>query len=77
MTAVAGLYIAPAPDIAHYLPFFSRLSVGNQLGSGIATGLAAVVAAIIFVSLGMWIMKRKFLAFIMYPEVFTKIPGPL
>lgn len=59
MTAVAGLSIASAPDVAHYFPFFQRLATGNIVGSGVATGLAAVVAATIFVSLGMWIVKRE------------------
>ena len=60
VTAVAGLSIASAPDVAHYFPFFNRLTTGNIVGSGVATGLAAVVAATIFVSIGMWVVKREY-----------------
>ncbi|KAF7793418.1 hypothetical protein EIP86_004530 [Pleurotus ostreatoroseus] len=50
MTAVAGLSVASAPEFAHYFPFFLPISSGNELGAGVAIGLAASMAAALFMA---------------------------
>lgn len=57
MTAVAGLVVAAAPDYAHYLPFLLPIAGIHRLGAGIATGLAAAVAAIVFMALAALIIQ--------------------
>lgn len=59
VTAVSGLAVALAPDVAHYLPFFRPIVTGHQLGGGVASSLAAAVAAILFISLAFLILHRK------------------
>ncbi|KAI0073700.1 hypothetical protein K474DRAFT_1666269 [Panus rudis PR-1116 ss-1] len=56
LTAVAGLCIAAAPDVAHYLPFFEGLITGNTIASGVASGLAAAVAATLFISIAIYVI---------------------
>lgn len=51
--------MALAPDVAHYLPFLMPIVTGHQLGGGIASSLAAAVAAILFISLAFLILHRK------------------
>ncbi|KZT02505.1 uncharacterized protein LAESUDRAFT_661940 [Laetiporus sulphureus 93-53] len=49
LMAVAALYLSTAPDFAHYFPFLMRLDEGNELGAGVATCLAAALAAVLFI----------------------------
>ncbi|TCD68080.1 hypothetical protein EIP91_011533 [Steccherinum ochraceum] len=56
LLAAAGLSLATAPDFAHYFPFFGPISNGNQLGAGVASGLAAAVAATLFISIALMIV---------------------
>ncbi|KAI0639520.1 hypothetical protein C8Q77DRAFT_1043851 [Trametes polyzona] len=58
LTAVSGLAVATAPDVAHYFPFFMPLVTGNKLGGGAATSLAAAAAATLFISLAFLIIKQ-------------------
>ncbi|THH08733.1 hypothetical protein EW145_g2508 [Phellinidium pouzarii] len=49
LIAVAGLAIATAPNVAHYLPFFQPLvNSKDKIGTGIATTLIPAVVATIF-----------------------------
>ncbi|KAF8183820.1 hypothetical protein K438DRAFT_1838672 [Mycena galopus ATCC 62051] len=61
LTAAAGLALATAPDVAHYLPFLAPLlssnTVGNTITSGLATVLAPAVAVTLFVSLAVAIIN--------------------
>ncbi|KAF7373376.1 MPN domain-containing protein [Mycena sanguinolenta] len=61
LTAAAGLALATAPDVAHYLPFLAPLlsskSVGDNIASGLATVLAPAVAVVLFVSLAVAIIN--------------------
>lgn len=61
MTAVAGLAVAVAPDVAHYFPFFLPMTTGNQLAAGIATCLAPAIAATLFIAVAHTILHREFL----------------
>ncbi|KXN88932.1 hypothetical protein AN958_06803 [Leucoagaricus sp. SymC.cos] len=54
LTAVAGLAVSPAPDVAHYLSFLEPLLATNTLASGIATVLLPAVAATIFIALAIY-----------------------
>ncbi|OJT15945.1 hypothetical protein TRAPUB_13369 [Trametes pubescens] len=58
LTAVSGLAVALAPDVAHYLPFFMPIVTGHRLGGGIASSLAAAVAATLFISLAFLILHQ-------------------
>lgn len=60
VTAAVGLYLAPAPGFAHYIPFLQPLSNGEIVASGIATILAPAFAATIFVILGVRTVHCKF-----------------
>ncbi|KIM47616.1 hypothetical protein M413DRAFT_439287 [Hebeloma cylindrosporum] len=53
LTAAAGLSLAPAPDVAHYLPFLQHLVTTETIAAGIATVLAPAVAATVFILLGL------------------------
>ncbi|KAI0785000.1 hypothetical protein C8Q75DRAFT_777072 [Abortiporus biennis] len=53
LTAVAGLSIASAPEVAHYFPFLEPLASGNDFGAGLATCLAAALAFSLFVSIAL------------------------
>ncbi|KAJ7234307.1 hypothetical protein B0H12DRAFT_1142976 [Mycena haematopus] len=61
LTAAAGLALATAPDVAHYLPFLAPLlssnTPGNTVASGLATVLAPAVAVTLFVSLAVAIIN--------------------
>lgn len=49
MVAVAGLVVATAPDVAHYLPLFETfIEDDDKWGPGIATVLAPAIAATLF-----------------------------
>ncbi|KAG9103614.1 hypothetical protein FRC06_009388, partial [Ceratobasidium sp. 370] len=54
---VAGLALAGAPDVAHFLPFLERLSNRNDLGAGLATTLAPAVAATLFISVALMVVN--------------------
>jgi hypothetical protein len=54
VTAVAGLAVSPAPDVAHYLSFLEPLLTTNTVASGIATVLLPAVAATIFIALAIY-----------------------
>ncbi|THH33123.1 hypothetical protein EUX98_g1076 [Antrodiella citrinella] len=56
LTAAAGLSLATAPEFAHYFPFFQTISNANNLGAGVATGLAATVGATLFISIALMIV---------------------
>lgn len=60
MTATVGLYLATAPEWAHYLPFFQPLATGSDIASGAATGLAAAVAACLFIGLALRIIHCEY-----------------
>lgn len=61
MTAVAVLALAPAPDVTHYFPFLGPLAAGHDLGAGIATGLAAAVAASLFITVALSAVHCRFI----------------
>jgi len=54
VTAVAGLAVLPAPDVAHYLPFLEPLLTTNTLVSGIATVFLPAVAATVLTALAIY-----------------------
>ncbi|KAI0651968.1 hypothetical protein C8Q79DRAFT_1018843 [Trametes meyenii] len=58
MTAVSGLAVAIAPDVAHYFPFFMPLVTGNRLAAGIASGFAAALAATLFITIAHSIIRQ-------------------
>ncbi|RPD82440.1 hypothetical protein L226DRAFT_528605 [Lentinus tigrinus ALCF2SS1-7] len=58
LIAVSGLAVAAAPDVAHYFPFFLPMTTGNQVGAGVATCLAAAVAAILFISIACVVLNQ-------------------
>lgn len=58
MIAVAGLAVAAGPDVAHYLPFLLPMTTGSQVGAGVATCLAAAVAAILFITIACVVINR-------------------
>ncbi|KAI0825014.1 hypothetical protein BC628DRAFT_1339042 [Trametes gibbosa] len=58
LTAVSGLAVSLAPDVAHYFPFFRPLVTGNQLGGGVASSLAAAVAAVLFIFLALLVLRQ-------------------
>ena len=61
MTAAVGLALAPAPDVAHFLPFLRPLvSDANTIEAGIATVFVPAVAATIIISLGLAAINCKF-----------------
>ncbi|CUA72197.1 Short transient receptor potential channel 7 [Rhizoctonia solani] len=55
---VAGLALAGAPDVAHYLPFLSGLSGRDNLGASIATTVAPALAATLFIVLALLVVNR-------------------
>lgn len=59
MTAAVGLYLAPAPDVAHFIPFLRPLIGAETLAAGIATILAPAVAVTIFLVLGIIVVRCK------------------
>ena len=58
--AAAGLSLATAPDFAHYFPFFQSISNGSDLAAGAATGLAAAVGSVLFISISLMIIHCEF-----------------
>ena len=61
MTAAIGLALAPAPDVAHFLPFLQPLLLeADTIAAGIATVFVPAVAATIFISLGLAAINCKF-----------------
>ena len=58
---MAGLTVAAAPEFAHYLPFFLPLSTGNNLGSGISICLAAAIAVVLFMAIGLYFVQCEFI----------------
>ncbi len=59
MIAVSGLAVSTGPDVAHYFPFLLPMTTGNQLGAGVATCLAAAVAAILFITIACVVLNRR------------------
>jgi hypothetical protein len=61
VTAAIGLALAPAPDVAHFLPFLQPLlSEADTIAAGIATVFVPAVAASIFISLGLAAINCEF-----------------
>ncbi|KAH9858076.1 hypothetical protein C2E23DRAFT_718443 [Lenzites betulinus] len=58
LTAVSGLAVSLAPDVAHYFPFFGPLVTGSQLGGGVASSLAAAIAAALFIFLALLVLRQ-------------------
>ncbi|KAF9556409.1 hypothetical protein CPC08DRAFT_778388 [Agrocybe pediades] len=56
LTAAVGLSLAPAPDVAHYIPFLQPLLTANTIAAGVATVFAPAVAVTIFIVLGLGII---------------------
>ena len=60
MTAAVGLALAPAPDVAHFLPFLQPLLMqANTIPAGIATVFVPAIAATIIISLGLAVINCK------------------
>ena len=57
------MYLAAAPDYAHYFPFLQPLAVGSDIGSGASTGLAAAVAACVFIGAALGIVHCRYHSF--------------
>ncbi|KAJ3499739.1 hypothetical protein NLJ89_g10066 [Agrocybe chaxingu] len=53
LTAAVGLALAPAPDVAHYIPFLQPLVTAEPIAAGLATILAPAVAATLFIIAGL------------------------
>jgi len=53
VSAAVGLSLAPAPDVAHYLPFLEPLVTTETIVAGIATVFAPGVAATVFIIMGL------------------------
>ncbi|KAF9535881.1 hypothetical protein CPB83DRAFT_40825 [Crepidotus variabilis] len=52
----AGLALAPAPDVAHYLSFLQPLLTAEPVAAGLATILAPAVGATLFIVIGLGII---------------------
>ncbi|KAH8835622.1 hypothetical protein DL96DRAFT_1454607 [Flagelloscypha sp. PMI_526] len=63
LTAVAGLALANAPEVAHYLPFLQPLWNQPPIVTGIATVFAPSIAGVIFIMLALsilsWAVKQR------------------
>lgn len=59
VTAVAGLAVAPAPDVIRSLPFLQRLVSAGTIASGIATVLLPAVAATLFTGLAIYLIHGE------------------
>ncbi|OJA12346.1 hypothetical protein AZE42_02784 [Rhizopogon vesiculosus] len=57
LTAVAGLVLGAAPNVAHYLSFLNPLSEHGDLASGLATSLAPAIGATLFTAIALIIIK--------------------
>jgi calcium permeable stress-gated cation channel len=61
VTAAIGLGLAPAPDVARFLPFLQPLLSNDMtIAAGIATVFVPAVAATIIISLGLAAINCKF-----------------
>ncbi|KAI8990545.1 hypothetical protein BD414DRAFT_413825 [Trametes punicea] len=58
LTAVSGLAVATAPDVAHYFPFFIPLVSGNKLAGGVGSTFAASVGATLFILLALVVVHQ-------------------
>ncbi|KAG5639564.1 hypothetical protein H0H81_012235 [Sphagnurus paluster] len=56
LTAVSGLALATAPNVANYFPFLQPLLTADVLPTGVATVLAPAIAAILFTSLALYVV---------------------
>ncbi|TDL28546.1 hypothetical protein BD410DRAFT_759887 [Rickenella mellea] len=56
LAAVAGLFVATAPDVAHFLPFLRPLLTTGKVASGLATVLAPAVAASLFIAFALLVV---------------------
>jgi calcium permeable stress-gated cation channel len=59
LSAVAGLLLATSPGMAQYLPFFRNLQTWNKIPSGIVTVLIPTIAATIFITAVVVVIRRK------------------
>lgn len=59
LSAVAGLLLATSPGMAVYLPFFRSLQTWNKFPSGIVTVLIPTIAATIFITAVVLVIRRK------------------
>ncbi|KAF5374939.1 hypothetical protein D9758_000569 [Tetrapyrgos nigripes] len=57
LTAATGLYLATAPDVGHFLPFLQPLLRDNTLAAGIVTIFFPALAALLFVSLALFLVR--------------------
>ena len=62
MTAVSGLSLANAPDVAHALPFLQPLADNGGLASGVATALAPAVAVALFTAIAILVVNCELFA---------------
>ena len=69
VTAAAGLAVAPAPDVANYLPFFRPLLNANKLAAGVALILAPAVAVTVFVGLGIAALNCEMWCLILFVSI--------
>lgn len=60
VTAVAGLSVATAPNLSHYLTFFLPIAARDDLGAGLAICLAAASAAALFVTVAVLIINCEY-----------------
>ncbi|KAI9065843.1 hypothetical protein FKP32DRAFT_1566891 [Trametes sanguinea] len=58
LTAVSGLAVATAPDVAHYFPFMMPLVTGSKLGGGLGSTWAASLAAMLFIFLALVVLHQ-------------------
>lgn len=56
---MSGLAVATAPNVAHFLPLFNPLLSSGKIGPGVATTLAAAVAATFFLVIGIGAVHRE------------------
>ena len=56
MTAATGVYLATAPDVAHYLPFLQGLLTAHPIAVGVATIFAPAVVSTAFICLALYII---------------------
>ena len=59
VTAVSGLAVATAPDVAHYLPFLMPLVINSKWAGGVGSTFAAAVAATLFTFIALAILNRE------------------
>ena len=54
-----GLALADSPDVAHHLTFLMPLVDQNNIGTGLAVTLVPALMAILFASIGVFIVHRE------------------